>query len=219
MKMENPMIYKILAIAMFCLTFNAACSHFDRSSDSGYNQGGNYQPGTTRDHNYDRDMRKTAYELGLDPSQKLSSDEQALVNDRIQVRSLERTLGSKKEREQYSKILPWLKTDREKIEFLSIPSLEGRQQWANTHGIWDRTRVPVAEMKELIDAQDIAVGMPQDYVKRAWGEPQNVDISGNPIYKNERWRYQRFISSPDGYKKETRLVYFEGGRVVGWETE
>lgn len=213
------MIYKFLAFSAIFLLFNVSCSHFDRSGDSGYNNREGYQPSNQKDYTRDREMRKTAYELGLDPNSGLSNDDQARISDRIQVRTLERTLGSKKEREQYSKVLPWLKTDREKIEFLSVPSLEGRQQWVNSKGIWDRTRLPVAEMKELIDAQDIAVGMPQDYVKRAWGEPQNVDVSGNPIYKNERWRYQRFISAPDGFKKETRLVYFEGGRVVGWETE
>ena len=217
--MQNSILVQFLILVIFGTFLNTGCNHFGRSNNSGYNQDESYQSGSHRDYNRDREMRKTAYELGLDPANALSADEQARVNDRIQIRSLERTLGSKKEREQYSKILPWLKTDREKIEFLSVPSLEGRQQWVNTRGIWDRTKLPAAEMKELIDAQDISVGMPQDYVKRAWGEPQNVDISGNPLYKNERWRYQRFISAPDGYKKETRLVYFEGGRVVGWETE
>jgi hypothetical protein len=61
--------------------------------------------------------------------------------------------------------------------------------------------------------------MPQDYVRRSWGEPVNVEISGNPIYKNERWKYQRQVSTAQGFRKETRFVYFEGGRVVGWETE
>lgn len=74
-------------------------------------------------------------------------------------------------------------------------------------------------MKSLIETQDIAVGMPQDYVKRSWGDPMSVEVSGNPIYKNERWKYQKFVSAPEGYRKETRYVYFEGGRVVGWETE
>ena len=132
---------------------------------------------------------------------------------------MERSLSSKKEREQYSKILPWLKNDEEKISFLSIPSIEGRQQWINRNNIWGRSQAPQEEMKELIETQDIAVGMPQDYVRRSWGEPLSVEVSGNPIYKNERWKYQRQVSTSQGFRKETRYVYFEGGRVVGWETE
>lgn len=216
------MLNKCSTLICLCLSLTtlAACTHWGRSPDSGYSAQGPIETRTqSRDYNKDREVRKTAYELGFDPSRSLSAEEQGRISERIQLRNLEKKLGSTKEREQYSKILPWLKSDREKIEFLSVPSLEGRQQWVNARGIWERTRLPAAEMKELIEAQDISVGMPQEYVKKSWGEPQSVDISGNPIYKNERWRYQRQISSQDGYKKETRFVYFEGGRVVGWETE
>jgi hypothetical protein len=201
----------------FCLL--AACANFSRSSGSGYGGSMTSTQNSSRDYRQDREERRTAYELGLDPSSDLSADDQEKIHTRVQLRNLEKTLSSKKEREQYSKILPWFRSDREKIEFLSIPSLEGRQQWVNNHNIWDRAKMPMTEMKEMIDAQDISVGMPQDYVKKSWGEPQAVEVSGNPIYKNERWKYQRFVSTPDGYKKETRFVYFEGGRVVGWETE
>ncbi len=204
----------------FISIFLMSCAHFERAQSSGYAEGSSpTAEGAPKDYARDRETRKTAYELGLNPSTGLSGSEQNQVDDRIRLRELEKTLNSKKEREQYSKILPWLRSDREKIELLSIPSLEGRQQWVNNHGIWDRAKMPGTEMKELIDSQDISLGMPQDYVKKAWGDPQSVEVSGNPIYKNERWRYQRFTSSPDGYKKETRFVYFEGGRVVGWETE
>ena len=112
-----------------------------------------------------------------------------------------------------------MKNDDEKIEFLSVPTIEGRQQWINRKNIWARAQAPQEDMKGLIEAQDIAVGMPQEYVRRSWGEPLSVEVSGNPIYKNERWKYQRFVSTSQGYRQETRFVYFEGGRVVGWETE
>lgn len=197
----------------------AGCAGFQRSTSSGYGSDGvQYSDNRDRGSSRDKSVRQTAYEMGKDPSSLSESDLEDIRN-RQKVRELERSLSSKKEKEQYSKVLPWLKNDEEKISFLSIPSLEGRQQWMNSHKIWDRSQAPQAEMKDLIETQDIAIGMPQDYVKRSWGEPVSIEVSGNPIYKNERWKYQRFSSSPEGYRKETRFVYFEGGRVVGWETE
>lgn len=198
----------------------ASCAHFQRSADSGYgeyNEGLPYADSKPRG-GHDRDTAKTAYELGKDPS-SLSAYDLSQIRDRQKTRDLERTLSSKKEREQYSKILPWLRNDQEKMAFLSIPTVEGRQQWINKEEIWTRSQAPQTEMKELIENQDIAVGMPQDYVRKSWGDPVSIEVSGNPIYKNERWRYQRQVSTSQGYRQETRHVYFESGRVVGWETE
>lgn len=194
------------------------CTHLQRSTDSGYGQGISYSDENPRNQGYDRDTRQTAYELGKDP-QSLTSEDLQEIRHRQKLREKERSLSSKKEREQYSKILPWLKSDDEKISFLSIPSIEGRQQWINRNNIWSRAQAPQADIKELIETQDVAVGMPQDYVRKSWGEPLAVEVSGNPIYKNERWKYQRQVPTTQGFRKETRYVYFEGGRVVGWETE
>jgi hypothetical protein len=198
--------------------FSMGCAEFQRSSGSGYRQGLRQTEDRRRPVIYDRMTRQTAYELGKDPS-ALTPNDMDEIQARQKLREMERTLISKKEREQYSKVLPWLKNDEEKISFLSIPSIEGRQQWINKKNIWARSQAPQEEMKSLIDGQDIAVGMPQDYVRRSWGEPLAVEISGNPLYKNERWKYQRQVSTAQGFRKETRTVYFEGGRVVGWETE
>lgn len=197
------------------LLFLCGCSSLQRSSESGYAPDNAYKRISSEQ---DRQTQKTAYEMGKDPGQ-LSASDLSEIRQRQKVRELERTLQSKKEREQYSKVLPWLKNDSEKIAFLSIPSIEGRQQWINRENIWSRSQAPQEQMRELINAQDIAIGMPQEYVRRSWGEPVSIDISGNPIYKNERWRYQRMVPSSEGYRKEVRFVYFESGRVVGWETE
>jgi hypothetical protein len=114
--------------------------------------------------------------------------------------------------------LPWLKNDEEKINLLEIPSVEGRQVWINKNKIWSRAQ-DLKEFDDVVESQDIAVGMPAEYVKKSWGEPVNIEVSGNPIYRNERWQYNKQVSTPQGYKQEKRYVYFEGGRVVGWETE
>lgn len=164
------------------------------------------------------ETQKYAYELGLNPKVDLKDEEKKQILDRKKLRQLERALDSQKERLQYSKVLPWLKNDLEKIEVLSIPSVEGRQVWINKNKIWSRAK-DLKNFDDVVEAQDIALGMPSDYVKKSWGEPDNVESSGNPIYKNERWQYNRQVSTPLGYKQEKRMVYFEGGRVVGWETE
>lgn len=210
---------KLIQFLLLPALMLTACANMRRTSESGYgSSNSSYTESSRKDLNQDKSTTQTAFELGKDPN-SLSGNDFEEIRARQKARELERTLVSKKEKEQYSKVLPWLKDDEEKISFLSIPSLEGRQQWINSHHIWERSQAPQAELKELIETQDIAIGMPQEYVKRSWGEPVSVEVSGNPIYKNERWKYQRFSSGPEGYRKETRIVYFEGGRVVGWETE
>lgn len=212
------------AIAFYLLL--SGCAGLHRSPKSGYSD---YEKASSS-LNYvdnrsssggvnDTEFRKTAYEMGFDPDGNLGFDDQESILSRMKVRQLEKRLSSKKEKEQYSRVLPWVKSDEEKVEFLNIPSLEGRQAWMIRKKIWDRSKSPDVEMRAIIEAQDIAVGMPMEHVKKSWGDPISIDVSGNPIYKNERWKYQRQVSAPDGFKKETRMVYFEGGRVVGWDTE
>lgn len=164
------------------------------------------------------ELQKYAYELGFDPKQELTPEQKQQIVNRKRVRELERTLDSQSERLQYSKVLPWLSGDQEKIDLLSIPSVEGRQVWINKNKIWSRAK-NLKDFDDVLDSQDIAIGMPADYVKKSWGEPDDVEVSGNPIYRNERWQYSRQVATPQGYRQERRYVYFEGGRVVGWETE
>lgn len=204
-----------LALLMTTLT---ACTNLQRSSQSGYADDG---AGSRFSEAGDQgpETNKVAAEMGYAPSQTLSADQLAAVNQRRRLRTLESRLDSPREKDQYSKVLPWLQSDEEKIAMLSIPSIEGRQAWINSNEIWKRSQAPKGSTLGLIQAGDIEVGMPMEYVKKAWGDPQGIDVSGNPIYRNERWKYSRFISTPDGYKQERRYVYFEGGKVVGWETD
>ncbi len=164
------------------------------------------------------ELTKYSYELGLDPKKDMSPDDLTKIEQRKKLRGLERSLDSQKERYNYSKVLPWLKDDEEKVEYLSIPSIEGRQVWVNKKQIWKRAK-STKDYQEIMESMDIAIGMPTDFVRKAWGEPEAIDHSGNPVYKNERWKYNKQISTPNGYRQEKRYVYFEGGRIVGWETE
>lgn len=137
----------------------------------------------------------------------------------IRIKELERQMKSQREKELYSKLLPWFLDEDEKLEFLSLPRLTEKQEWATEKRIWNRNKNPSNEMKSLMQNQDIAIGMPMDYVQKSWGDPILKEVSGNPLFKNQKWRYARSVSTQEGFKQEKRTVYFEGGKVVGWETD
>ena len=213
-------------ISLFCCCFLLSCANLkmaDRSQE-GTSATENI---TTRDSNQendvsfipDADFNKYAYELGYNPDLGLSADEKKQINSRYRIRKLERTLDSEKERRHYSKVLPYLQTDQEKVDYLSNPTIEGRQSWVIRNKIWDRANKTSKDYLDTVESQDLTLGMTQDLVKKSWGDPETVEYSGNPIYKNEKWRYIRDVPSSNGYKRERRFVFFEGGRVVGWETE
>lgn len=210
----------VLCVLVIGFVFSG-CSSLQRSQGSGYalrDEGGStFERRPLRQQS--PEVQRFAAEMGFSPHESLTHAQWRQLEDRRRLKALEARLSNSREKEQYSKILPWLADDAEKIEMLSIPSLEGRQAWINSKQIWRRSQQPPATVRSIIESGDIAVGMQMEYVRRAWGEPQTVEVSGNPAYKNERWRYDRFVSSQDGYRQEKRFVYFEGGRVVGWETE
>lgn len=155
-------------------------------------------------------------EAGLPGQMQVSTTEDPVLT---QIRSLERQMNSKREKEHYSKLLPWFKNDQERLDYLLLPNLTEKQQWALDKRMWNRAQTPNDTMKTMMITGDIAIGMPMDYVIKSWGEPQSREVSGQALFKNEKWKYQKQISTREGYKVEKRFVYFEGGRVVGWETE
>jgi hypothetical protein len=192
----------LISALLFLIT---ACSLIQRSPESGYGE--------------ERDPWKNSKKTSR---VERSSDEDVQEKNQSQktvLRHLENALSTRKEVEQYSKVLPWFKNDAEKIEFLKLPGFEARQQWLQDNDFSSRSQSVTDSMKDLVDAQDIAVGMPEALVKKSWGEPETVEVSGNPQFRNFRWHYNRYVSTPDGYKKERKVVYFEGGKVVGWEVE
>lgn len=160
--------------------------------------------------------RKQRESLNSPTSSVSQSDEQWVSG---QIKSYERVLSTQREKEHYSKLLPWFRNQKERLEYLSLPNIDAKQEWALDKRVWTRSQTPTREMQEIIKSGDIAIGMPMDYVRKSWGEPLLREISGNPLFKNERWRYSRSVSTQDGHRTEKRIIFFEGGRVVGWETE
>ena len=59
--------------------------------------------------------------------------------------------------------------------------------------------------------------MPSQDVYRIWGQPGDVEAAGKNggAYGNERWTYYEGLSGGLG---SARVLYFERGKVVGWET-
>lgn len=169
-----------------------ACSMFERSTDSGY---------------------AVQSEKSGSPSTPVTA------SDKARLKQLENMLISNKEVDQYSKVLPLFKSEQERIEFLSLPGFESRQKWLQQNAVFERNTLQRNDFQDLIQAQDIALGMPFSLVRQSWGEPDSVEISGNPKFRNERWKYFKYISTQDGFKPEKKIVYFEGGKVVGWEVE
>lgn len=66
----------------------------------------------------------------------------------------------------------------------------------------------------LLRPQDIRLGMDQDDVKTVWGMPSDVEYAGRPSSGMERWIYPDSALGVGSH----RIVYFEAGEVVGWET-
>ena len=96
---------KLTLLFLFSSLLMASCISLHRSNKSGYSD--NNASFTKRNYKaIDRDRHG-----------------QTNINEQSRVHDLERKLFSKMEREQYAKILPWLKSEDEKIEFLSLPGI------------------------------------------------------------------------------------------------
>jgi hypothetical protein len=63
---------------------------------------------------------------------------------------------------------------------------------------------------------DITLGMAMGDVLSVWGEPRSIDTAGDPRQGNQRWVYFDGLSSRWSMSAK-RIVYFEQGRVIGWE--
>lgn len=197
----RALILKVMTIVTPSLVLQAGCTHFERSPGSGYSPQASAKTQVYR------------------AQPNVRAKEMSTLQTKTRIKQLENALRTKKELDQYSKVLPLLKNDDERIQFLELDNFEARSRWLNDNKVPARNQMQQETMRELIEAQDISVGMPQNLVKKSWGDPETVEVSGNPEFRNERWRYSKYVSTPDGYKLERKVVYFEAGKVVGWEVE
>lgn len=141
------------------------------------------------------------------------------TTQRLKLKILENSLSTRQELEQYTKALPLLKDDQEKLDFLEAGGFEEKQRWLKDEGVYERNASNKGELDKVAESQDIALGMNEQLVVRAWGEPDGIEASGQARFRNQKWRYVKQIATTDGFFTEKRYVYFEGGRVIGWEKE
>jgi hypothetical protein len=206
-------------IIVLFLTGLTACAHIDRSSRSGYMYESEESLATPVDLyrqkaiNFDREARE---ELGL-LGRPLSDNERRAIEGRIKLKRMESRIATKREKKQYFEFRGALTSDRERIQFLSLPTFEARARFAQARGFGLQDETYSDEVAKTIENNDIALGMSQRGVTESWGDPDVVETAGNALYGFERWKYNRYVSGDEGYKKELRIVYFEAGRVVGWE--
>ncbi len=72
--------------------------------------------------------------------------------------------------------------------------------------------IPIVQMRSFsTEAQSVMVGMDKVNVIKLWGNPMKIDIAGNPNSQNERWSFYT-----EGRK---RVIYFENGKVEGWNIQ
>lgn len=77
----------------------------------------------------------------------------------------------------------------------------------------------VTQKRKPSGSDHLHLGMAKNGVQRSLGIPTQVEVAGNPKYENERWIYETQVPTLEGYYSERRVIYFENGTVVGWESE
>lgn len=190
-----------------------ACSSFDRSAKSGY-------ASTSEKVSFLRQQSDEENQLQRETSRELggATEDRAIV-DRIALKKLEKRIESRKEREAYYKAKPALRTDRDRIQYLTLYRNSDRESFLAQRGIAGEAVENPPEVQELIDHNDIGYGMTRQAVKESWGPPEFVEVAGDPVFGNEIWHYREQTTSSEGYASELRKVIFENGTVVGWQTK
>lgn len=184
--------------------------NFERSASSGYS---NYSDSDYREVSL-RDLSGRHDDF---TSRSLSPKESNDYKSQSQRKNLEDNLLTSEEKKQYIRYRPYL-NEAERIEFLELPDVYARERWIQSRGVGFSTERHSRNVASLIEQNDIAVGMQKEAVKDSWGDPEYVEVSGNPKFENERWKFSVPVQTSEGYQIEERYVYFENGRVVGWKS-
>ncbi len=206
---------------LFLIPTLISCSALQRSDESGYADYGSLNSTAKEYYNNQKDYQTemAKKELLIPQTRPLSEYEAKKLSLRLRLKRLEDKLHTSEVKKQYYGLKPYFKSDSERIMFLRLPSVTARKRWANARGIGTSLGKFSPLVSDLIENNDISLGMTKTAVKESWGEPDLVEVAGNELYGNERWNYIKVSSTPDGYKKENRIVYFESSRVAGWETQ
>lgn len=207
-------------VIAFCLLGLSACATFERDPRSGYayrDESSYHAEDFYRDRGGGEEAAARE-ELGISPSRPLNEAETAKLENRLKLRRLEGRLQSKRDRLQYYNVKNFMRDDRERIQFLQLSDYETKQRWLQNRGLFRDNEVYPETISKAIESNDIVLGMSEKAVRESWGDPDLVETAGNSMYGYQRWNYRRMVAGSEGYQKESRIIYFEGGKVVGWET-
>ena len=161
---------KWIFLVLFNLLFSN-CIHIERTHLSGYSE--NKYPSQTSNKKInlvDSNTNKLLAELGMSQSDLQTPEGIQKLQQAIEIKQLEATLGDEREKQQYYKNLPWLKNETEQLEFLKQNGYYGRQLWLRKKEIGKRPSEINKSIEDLVSAKDIVVGMPNEIVRRSCGQ-------------------------------------------------
>jgi len=108
-------------------------------------------------------------------------------------------------------------SDRSPAGWSSETPTDSGYSSSNSSGSEDAKNEQEHRRRLAIMNQDILLGMSTKDVQSAWGSPRDIETAGFPGSGNERWVYYSGNSTNYGVDRP-RIVYFEQGHVVGWES-
>lgn len=197
---------KRISLLIATALLSLSCTSLQRSPSSGYSaqsaRGMDDGDGTLLD---DKEVRN------LTPEEREQYEESTLL------RRLEAVITTSEERAQYNRFKTTMESDRERIEFLTLDGYSARERYLTNKGYTEAPNRHPRDVASLIEQNDIAIGMGRKAVLESWGDPAQVEVAGRPENGNERWLYSEYVSTPEGYQEEKRVLYFQNGKLVGWE--
>ncbi|MFK8138611.1 MAG: hypothetical protein AB8E15_09650 [Bdellovibrionales bacterium] len=208
------MFLKFLGIGLLIASLSS-CTSFRRSVKSGYTD---LSPDQYTSNSKRKNTIAAKYELGVNDSNSLSTEQAQVLNKRVYLKHLEESLISDLERQQYYQNKPFFFNDDERIEFLRLSDYSDRDSWLARKQFDRRSSRYSKNVEEAIQQNDVILHMSMKAVKESWGEPDLREVSGNQVYGNERWVYKSYRLDQGDYQEEKRVLLFQSGKVVAWQT-
>ncbi len=144
---------------------------------------------------------------GMTPEKEEFIEHQSLMSELRQMEGIQSQL----QYEHYARYEDQLGSASEKIYFLRIEDFQEREDYLRLKGILPPDNSYQESSQYRTDSGALFYGMEKSKVMEILGQPRQVDYAGDPRYENERWGY---ATNDLG---TTRYIYFENGRVDGWE--
>ena len=195
---------------------SSCASLLQRSENSGYAGVSYLEPAPRYNSKRSRIEDETREELNL-YGNNLSDKQEERLAQRMGLKEAETKKPTKKKRKMYYRFYSFFNSDRERLYFLNLPNSEAKERFLQQRGFYDKEKATSSDTAAAIESQDIILGMTPQHVLESWGDPDSKEVAGNSDYGNERWKYAKFIPDSEGFEKEIRVIYFEHGRVIGWE--